>query len=100
MAKSSYSCVIPVTQECIKDETGTDEFWTLTSDSLPGFVMGGRDLEAMHSDVPDAIRILFKHNYDMDVDVFRVTAPQDIARDIPESELSTPEAWTAIPQAA
>ena len=100
MAKSSYSCVIPVAQEFIKDETGTDKFWTLTSDSLPGFVMGGRDLDALHSDVPDAIRILFKHNYDMDVDVLRVTAPQDIARDIPESELSAPEAWTAIPQAA
>ncbi len=65
MTNAPYSCVIPVKEEHVTDETGTDHFRVLTSDVLPGFVLGGRDLEALHSDVPDAIRILFKEDAEL-----------------------------------
>ena len=101
MANTSYSCVIPVKEEHVTDETGTDHFWVLTSDVLPGFVLGGRDLEALHSDVPDAIRILFKENYGVEVNVFRVIEPQHIGRGVLNpGDRATPTAWTAVPLAA
>ena len=101
MANTSYSCVIPVKEEHVTDETGTDHFWVLTSDVLPGFVLGGRDLEALHSDVPDAIRILFKENYGVEVDVFRVIEPKHIGQGVPNPGAhATPTAWTAVPLAA
>ena len=98
MAKRSYSCVIPVKEEHVTDDSGTEHFWILTSDILPGFVLGGRDLEALHNDVPDAIRILFKEEYAMDVDVYRVTKPQHIRHDDPDPVMhGEPAAWTAVP---
>ena len=98
MATTAYSCVIPVKEEHVTDEYGGDDFWMLTSDVLPGFVLGGRDLDAVHADMPDAIRILFKENYGMDVDVRRVTTPESL-KEGSRAPLA-PKAWTAIPLAA
>lgn len=98
MARTRYSCVIPVKEEHVTDEYGNDDFWVLTSDVLPGFVLGGRDLDALHADVPDAIRILFKENFDMNVEVRRVAAPESLKEGI---SVPLPKAaWTAIPLAA
>ena len=97
-ATASYSCLIRVEEEHHTDEE--DEFWTLTSEDLPGFLLGGRDIESLRADIPVAIRAIFKHNYDMEVNVLRVTEPQNIAQNIPEADLAPPKAWTAIPLAA
>ena len=57
--------------------------------------------EALHSDVPDAIRILFKENYGVEVDVFRVIEPKHIGQGVPNPGAhATPTAWTAVPLAA
>lgn len=98
MATTTYSCVIRVTEEC-STEDGT-EFWVLTSNDLPGLLLGGRDLDALRADVPDAIRILFRENYGMEVRVLRATEPKALASGVPEAEHPPPVTWTAIPQAA
>ena len=97
-ATSSYSCIIRVVEEH-REEEG-DEFWVITSDDLPGLLLGGRDLEALRADTPEAIRILFDKNYGLDVHVLRATEPRKLASGVPEAELSPPFAWTAIPTAA
>ena len=98
MARTSYSCVIPVKEERVTDEYGSDDFWVLTSEVLPGFVLGGRDLEELHAEVPEVIRFLFKENFDMNVEVRRVTAPESLKEGVTVPNPKT--AWTAFPLAA
>ena len=94
-ATTSYSCVIRVKAELHADE-GHD-FWTLTSDDLPGLLLGGRDLKALHADTPTVIQSLFKHSYGMEVNVLPVAEAKDLAARNPLPRLALPDAWTAIP---
>ena len=94
-ATKSYSCIVRVKAELHADD-GHD-FWTLTSDDLPGLLLGGQDLKALHADTPAVIRMLFRHNYGMEVDVLPVAEARDLAAKTPLPQLALPEAWTAIP---
>ena len=49
-----------------------------TSDDLPGLFIAHPDLEAVKSDIPDAIRILFKEQHGMDVRVVEGEYPRGI----------------------
>lgn len=46
--------------------------WALTSNNLPGLLLAGGDLAALLADLPNAIKLLFRLNYQMDVDVAEV----------------------------
>ena len=64
MANSGYSCVIQVNENY--REGG---HWELTSKNVPGLYLAGKDLSALRADVPNVIKVLFKNNYDLAVEV-------------------------------
>ena len=97
-ATASYSCIIRLKAE-LKTDNG-EQFWTLTSDDLPGLLLGGRDPMALYADTPAVIRSLFKHNYGMDVTVLRAAEVKALAEDTHQPKFSHPGIWTAIPIAA
>lgn len=94
-ATASYFCMIRVKAELHADDG--EDFWTLTSDDLPGLLLGGRDLKALHADTPAVIRSLFKHNYGMEVDVLPRAEAKSLAAEVPLPKLALPETWAAIP---
>ena len=64
---------LPTTIPVKEDFTTVDGkgFYTLTSDVLPGFVLGGVDIAELHKDVPDAIRIIYTENMGVEVSISR-----------------------------
>jgi predicted RNase H-like HicB family nuclease len=46
-----------------------DGCWAISSKNLPGLVMAGKDIEALIGDLPNAIKLLYKLNYQLDVQV-------------------------------
>ena len=94
-ATASHSCMIRVKAELHADDG--EDFWTLTSDDLPGLLLGGRDLKALHADTPAVIQSLFKHNYGTEVNILPVAEAKNLAADVPPPKLALPETWAAIP---
>jgi len=68
MASRMYARIINVRAEF----ADAGKCWALTSDNLPGFLLAGSDLNALLDDVPNAIKLLFRLNYQMDVEVAEV----------------------------
>lgn len=66
MASSMFSRLINLSVEY-----NPDGCWAISSPDLPGLVLAGKDIAALLDDVPNAIRLLFKLNYQMDVQVAR-----------------------------
>lgn len=53
-----------------------DGNWMITSDDLPGLILGGKDLPALLRDLPKAVKILLEKNYGMShVTVDRAVSP-------------------------
>ncbi len=92
MASCNYAAVIRV------DETfRKGGYWLLTSNDLPGFVLCGKDIKTLRDDVPAAIKILVKANYDMDVEVRPLIQPSEMVKCKEGVDMPLPEAWTAVP---
>jgi hypothetical protein len=53
----------------ISEELREGAFWTITSKRLPGLFLGGQELKLLREDLPVAIKLLFKANYSIDVEV-------------------------------
>ncbi len=68
MASRMYTKLINVKAEY----ADAGKCWALTSNDLPGLVMAGGDLDALLADLPQAIKLLFRLNYQMDVEVAEV----------------------------
>jgi hypothetical protein len=53
----------------ISERLGDNGDWIVTSPHLPGLLLGGNDLNALRSDLPLAVKGLFRLNYHIDVEV-------------------------------
>jgi predicted RNase H-like HicB family nuclease len=71
LASSSYASLININVEY--DRQG---HWVLSSKDLPGLLLSGKQLDALFNDVPNAIKLLYKLNYQMDVTVNPIIPPQ------------------------
>ena len=91
-ASSSYTCTIRVEEAFM--EGG---YWMFTSQDLPGLLLCGKDKHFLRDDVPAVIKMLFRENYSMEVEVRRVEAVSAIARRTPEQYLEAPRVWAATP---
>lgn len=95
MVTIEYTCIINV-----KEHLKSSEFWELTSADLPGFYLGGKDLSALRSDIPTAIKLLFEKNYDIQVDVRLNIEPIALTQRSSDSPcVASPRSFTAIPLA-
>ena len=96
MARSTYSCVIRVSAE--QRPTNDASLWILKSEDLPGLLLAGPELSPLLEDVPAVIRMLFRDNYDMEVEVLRAASLSEVRE--PGPWLTLPATWTAIPAPA
>lgn len=46
-----------------------DGCWAITSKNLTGMVLAGKDIQALIADVPNAIKLLYKLNFQQTVEV-------------------------------
>jgi hypothetical protein len=53
----------------IHEELREGAYWTVTSKRLPGLFLGGIELGVLRDDLPDVIRMLFRANYQVEVEV-------------------------------
>ena len=87
MANSRYFGLVQVVSEL------KNGYWVVTSKDMPGLLLCGKTLKELMQDIPAAIKLLFKHNYDMDIEVVPVGDPQLLAQ---EKELDViPDNWVA-----
>ncbi|MGE0278755.1 MAG: hypothetical protein AB7R40_25435 [Nitrospiraceae bacterium] len=78
----------------VQEDFGDGAYWTITSKHLPGLFLGGKNLQVLRDDLPAAIKLLFKANYDMDVEVTMLV-------DGPEQEADHGSTqYAALPKAA
>lgn len=98
MASSAYSCVIRVSAQ--QRPTNHEPLWILRSEDLPGLLLAGPDLPPLLEDVPAAIRVLFRDNYGMEVEVLRASSPPKMRESEPAPTFTLPAMWTAIPATA
>jgi hypothetical protein len=61
----------------IRFKQSGDDLITATSDDLPGLFLAYPRREQIISDLPEAVAVLFKKNYDQDVRVFVLDSPTD-----------------------
>lgn len=95
MANSGYSCVIQV------DESYREGgHWGLTSKNLPGLFLAGKDLNELRADVPNVIKVLFKNNYGLTVEVRAVVDSCAVKDGCNIAEHIKPGYWSASPIAA
>ena len=96
MASSHYSCIIH-----IREQKRRGGFWQLTSRDLPGLLLFGPNREVLHRDVPNAIKALFKANYDMNISVHQVVDRKAVTEDaLEDHHLANSRDWSAVPLAA
>ncbi len=91
MGNTSYSCIIN-----IKEEYREGGVWSLTSPDLPGLFLAGRELSVLRNDIPKAIQVLFKRNYDMDVEVRLLVDATEMSKKV-DRPIEKPTRWTAFP---
>lgn len=72
-----------------------DGAWLITSKDLPGLFLAGDDMDRLQSEIPEAIKLLFKLNYDMAVQVCPMSPAPGATMGKPQIQKSTDE-WTAI----
>ena len=92
MASCNYTSVISVCEE--RRDGG---FWVLTSENLAGLLLCGKDLKKLRLDVPAAIKMLFKMNYEMDVEVCPIAEPVEMASKLARKRILHPARWAAVP---
>jgi hypothetical protein len=80
----------------IEEALEEGSIWCLTSENLPGLLLGGPDLPALRADLPEAIRLLFLHNYQMEVEVRLVSSEPPMPGRAEQPKLN-PKLWTAVP---
>ncbi len=85
MATSEYARIIRLIID-----THDDGCYAMTSPSLPGLLLAGKDLNALLMDVPSAIKLLYKLNYQMDVDVRPAT------EELPRTAKTKPSGWRPL----
>lgn len=90
MATCEYVKVIKV-KEDFKDGA-----WLVTSDDLPGLFLAGGNVAALRKEIPDAIALLFRLNYDMQVVVRPATEEPGLVFEQHKPSYT----WAAIPRAA
>jgi len=91
MATSSYLTVART-----KIEYREGGYWVITSDEVPGMLMAGKDPRSLYADIPNVIKMLYKLNYQLDVQVSEVVArPRFIKRSDaqPTHQLKSPKSW-------
>ncbi len=97
MASKAYSTVIRVNEELREGN-----YWMVTSDDLPGMILGGRDILKLREDVPNVIKSLFELNCGMKVDVYPAVKLKEMTSKKPtrQNVVSRLSDWTAIPHLA
>jgi len=80
MANSGYATVVN-----IDVDRREGDYWVLTSEDLPGFLMCGKDRYALGEDIPNVIKGLFRHNYGKDVSVILIDKINLTSTNQPES---------------
>lgn len=68
-ASASHTMLISVQLELHREE----RMFSITSKDVPGLFMAGCDLLKLAADLPAAIKLLFKLNYNSEVEVFPAT---------------------------
>ncbi|MCK4710092.1 MAG: hypothetical protein KAU21_15845 [Gammaproteobacteria bacterium] len=91
MASCNYASVIRV-----QEELREGHFWVITSDDLAGLLLCGKEIKKLRADIPSAIKMLFKANYDMDVDVKALAEPAKVVKCKRPSDMPKPEGWAAV----
>lgn len=74
-----------------------DSVLLLTSSDLPELFLAGKDLRELLKDVPLAIKLIYKHNYEMDVTVVPAREGGPVEQ---EREGFLPSHFVAMPVAA
>lgn len=96
MAETDYSTTV-----CVEEKFLQRGYWVLTSNELPGFMLSGKDLDALRGDTPEVIKAFFRLNYGMSVEVKRHVQPDELKKRVPAELLRNhPGRWVAIPRAA
>lgn len=93
MASRMFSRIINVKAEF----ANAGKCWALSSPDLPGLLLAGGDLTALLADLPAAIKLLYRLNYQMDVEV--VEADQDGREGVGDREQSAEGAFKPLPRA-
>ncbi len=95
MANSAYSTIISV-NEAFRE----GEYWVLTSDQLPGLLLSGKNLTELRADIPNVIRLLFKMNYDLEIEVRPIVDAKALLTRREKECFAVPSQYSAIPRAA
>ena len=90
MANCNYVTVIRVSEE-FKEGS-----WMITSDNLPGLFLAGGDLPAIRKNVPDAIKLLYKLNYGMKVEVCAAGDEPENALEMSKHPVERSNSWAAL----
>lgn len=93
MGNSSYVQVVNV--QCIRQDGG---YWVVSSDELPGLLLCGKVLKKLIEDVPNSIRLLFKLNYKMEVDIIAAADDPRMVGHHETDRQSMPKRWVAYSQ--
>lgn len=93
MASRMYSRIIYVKAEF----ADAGKCWALSSADLPGLLLAGSDLTALLADLPAAIKLLYRLNYQMDVEV--AEADQDGREGAAEREQPAKGSFQPLPRA-
>lgn len=94
MGHSKYAGTVKIGSEL--KEGG---YWVVESDDLPGLVLCGKVLKKLIADVPNAIKMLFKLNYGMEVDVNPATSDPRLVgiEDSHTVPHQAPDCWVTMP---
>lgn len=80
----------------IRVEYHPDGYWAISSKDLPGLMLAGRDIGPLVEDVPAAIKLLYKLNYQMDVEVTPVEDDGVNAERVASGFRQLPHAFAAL----
>ena len=68
--------------------TDRDGIFVMTCEELPGLLLASNDFQALNRDLPKAIKILYKDNFNVDVDAYEI---KDLIQN--DTELETTSIW-------
>ena len=98
MATTGYATIVRVrgayNPEC--------EVFALTSEELPGLYLAGKNLQALHEDVPSVIKALYKLDCGMDVEVRKADSESErpVASATPSNFINLNRAFVPMPARA
>jgi hypothetical protein len=95
MASETYTSVVRV-----REELREGKFWMLTSEDMPELLLGGKNLDLLRKDVPNVIKMLFKLNSNIDVEIRPNVKPSEMTTKRPTTQVyNRLTDWTVIPLA-